>query len=856
VIPRVLTQFLAGIPAIVRTLAIVLALGSDRARVHAAVRPPDNAREHWAFQPVRPVTIPDTGGTGSAQNPIDRFVLARLETAGIHPAPPADPRTLIRRLSLDLTGLPPEPADVDRFITDTAHDRTGATGRLIDRLLNSPRYGERWGRHWLDVARYSDTKGYVYGREEARFVHAPAYRDWVIHALNTDLPYDRFLMLQLAADQLVPADSPDLAALGFVTGGRRFLGVTHDIIDDRIDVITRGTLGLTVACARCHDHKYDPIPTADYYSLYGVLRGNDDQLVTFHEPQDSELAALRKKFSDQMRLRRSEANARLRERAGDYLAAQLNPKDYPEEGFDQILTAADIIPMAVRRWRDFLKVSATPDHPIFGPWRILIADLKDVPDPEWPSAAAKALAAAQRHAQSWNPRVAAAFAQAPASRTEVTRRYSELFSRVETDAKALMEASKKSSKPIDPQAGTPNPTDPIALPDPPSEALRRFLHDPASPTTVPDTGMVNTEYLYPTQVTEELWQLQGAVDRRLIALGAQAALVLAERPPEPQPVVFRRGSPSQPGPEVPRRFIEVLSGPDRRPFQEGNGRLELARAIASPDNPLTARVLVNRVWQHHFGTGLVKTPSDFGLRAEAPSHPELLDWLALRFVESGWSLKALHRLIVSSEAYQRASAGQDPWPDDERARLRRIDPDNRLLASFPLRRLDFEQLRDAQLAVTGELESRIGGSPSGLLEPSNQRRSVYGLVDRQFLPGVLRTFDFANPDLHVAVRHETTVPQQGLFFLNGPFAANRARMLARAVSRLSPEDRIQHLHRRLFQRAARPDEIAAGLQFVAEAERAPDRAVRPEVGPPEPRLEPWEQYAHVLLLTNEFAFAD
>ena len=844
-IPRVLTQFLAGIPAIVRTLAIVLALSSDYARVHAAVQPPDNAREHWAFQPVRPVTIPDTGSTGSAQNPIDRFVLARLETAGIHPAPPADPRTLIRRLSLDLTGLPPEPADVDRFITETARDRTGATGRLIDRLLNSPRYGERWGRHWLDVARYSDTKGYVYGREEPRFVHAPAYRDWVINALNTDLPYDRFLLLQLAADQLVPADSTDLAALGFITGGRRFLGVTHDIIDDRIDVITRGTLGLTVACARCHDHKYDPIPTADYYSLYGVLRGNDDQLVTFNEPQDSELAALRKKFSDQMRLRRSEANARLRQRTGEYLAAQLNPKDYPEEGFDQILSAADIIPMAVRRWRDHLKVAATPNHPIFGPWRILILDLKDVPNPEWPAAAAKAWATAQRHAPNWNPLVAQAFRQPPTSRSQVAQCYGALFTQVDTDWKALNEAARTAKNPP-----------PTQLPDPTSEALRRFLHDPASPTTVPDTGMVNTEYLYPTQVTEELWQLQGAVDRRLIAVGAQAALMLAERPPEPQPVVFRRGSPSQPGPEVPRRFIEVLSGPDRRPFAQGNGRLELARAIASPDNPLTARVMVNRVWQHHFGTGLVKTPSDWGLRAEAPSHPELLDWLALRFVESGWSLKALHRLIVSSEAYQRASAGQDPWPDDERARLRRIDPDNRLLASFPLRRLDFEQLRDAQLAVTGELESRIGGSPSGLLEPSNQRRSVYGLVDRQFLPGVLRTFDFANPDLHVAVRHETTVPQQGLFFLNGPFAANRARMLARAVSGLSPEDRIRHLHRRLFQRAARPDEIAAGLQFVAEAERAPDRAVRPEVGPPEPRLEPWEQYAHVLLLTNEFAFAD
>jgi len=849
VIPGDPTRVLAGIPAMVGILRLLLA-GLAGPFAQAAVRPPDNAREHWAFQPLGRVEVPEARTRAQPDHPIDRFLQDRLERAGIAPAPPADPRTVIRRLSLDLTGLPPEPAEVDRFTTEATRDRAGATGRLIDRLLASPRYGERWGRHWLDVARYSDTKGYVYAREESRFVHASTYRDWVVGALNADLPYDRFLRLQLAADQLVPAGSPDLAAMGFLTGGRRFLGVTHDIIDDRIDVITRGTLGLTVACARCHDHKYDPIPTADYYSLYGVLRGNDDRLVPLDEPADAELAALRRKFSDQLALRRGEATTRLRQRTGEYLAAQLNPKDYPEEGFDQILSTADIIPMAVRRWRDHLKVVATPDHPIFGPWRILVMDLAALSDTDWPAAAARALDAPGHLAQGWNPRVAKAFSRAPSSRTEVARRYGELFTRVENEAQARAEALAKTPKPTGPAAP------PTLPPDSADEALERFLHDPASPTTVPDTGMVNTEYLYPTQVTEELWQLQGAVDRRLIALGVRAALVLAERPPEPLPVVFRRGSPSQPGPEVPRRFLEVLSGPGRRPFAHGNGRLDLAHAIASPDNPLTARVMVNRVWHHHFGTGLVKTPSDWGLRAEAPSHPELLDWLARRFIDSGWSLKALHRLIVSSDAYQRASAGRAPWSDEERARIRQLDPDNRRLASFPLRRLDFEQLRDAQLAVTGELEARIGGQPAGLLEASNRRRSVYGLVDRQFLPGVLRAFDFANPDLHVAVRHETTVPQQGLFFLNGPFAANRARVLARTVAPLSPEDRIRHLHRRLFQREARTDEIAAGLRFVNVAERDPDRPVRPEVGPPPPRLEPWEQYAQVLLLTNEFAFAD
>ena len=840
-IPQAVARFLAGFPAIAGILGLMLSHGL----IHADVRPPANARDQWAFQPVRPVPIPEVTRPAEAQNPIDRFLLARIERAGIETAPPADPRTLIRRLSLDLTGLPPEATEVDRFIAESTRDPAGARHRLIERLLASPRYGERWGRHWLDVARYSDTKGYVYGREEPRFVHASSYRDWVIHALNADLPYDRFLLLQLAADQLVPTDSPDLAALGFVTGGRRFLGVTHDIIDDRIDVITRGTLGLTVACARCHDHKYDPIPTADYYSLYGVLRGNDDRLVTFHEPADPELAGLRKKFTDQLALRRSEANARLRARIGDYLAAQLNPKDYPEEGFDQLLSTDDLIPMSVRRWRDHLKTAATNTHPIFGPWRILITDLAQVPDAAWPAAAARALAEARSLTPAWNPRVAEAFAAPPASRTDVTRGYGALFTRVDAAWQGLVETARKAKT-----------QEPAGLADPKDEALRRFLFDPASPVVVPDTGMVNTEFFYPTPITEELWKLQGAVDRRLIALGVRAALILADRPPEPLPVVFRRGSPSQPGPEVPRRFLEVLSGTDRQPFRTGNGRLELARAIANPANPLTARVMVNRVWQHHFGTGLVKTPSDWGLRAEAPSHPELLDWLASQFVESGWSLKALHRLIVSSAAYQRATAARDDRDDASRERLRAIDPENRLLASFPLRRLDFEQLRDALLAASGELDPRPGGPPSGLLDARNHRRSVYGFVDRQFLPGVLRTFDFANPDLHVAVRHETTVPQQGLFFLNGPFTADRARALARSGEGLSPEARIRDLHRRLFQREARATEITAGIRFVAEAERAPDRPIQPRIGPPGPRLSPWEQYAQVLLLTNEFAFAD
>ena len=331
--------------------------------------------------------------------------------------------------------------------------------------------------------------------------------------------------------------------------------------------------------------------------------------------------------------------------------------------------------------------------------------------------------------------------------------------------------------------------------------------------------------------------------------------------------MFKRGSAARPGEEVPRRFLAILSGSNREPFRQGSGRLELAQAITSSKNPLVARVMVNRIWQHHFGAGLVKTPSDFGLRAEPPSHPELLDWLALRFIADGWSVKRMHRLILSSAVYQQQAAGSES-PNRQLGANR--DPDNRLLGFFPLHRLEFEQIRDAMLGVSGELDLTLGGKSSELLDPGNKRRTVYALVDRQFLPGTFRTFDFANPDLHVAVRHETTVPQQALFFLNGAFAGARARSLARQVGEGPAEARVQKLHRLLYQRCATESEVAAALRFIQAAEGDPLPLPQPERETPwrygtgeydEPAkrlldFTPWEQYAQVLLLANEFAFVD
>jgi hypothetical protein len=706
-----------------------------------------------------------------------------LESEQLAPAPAANPHTLIRRMTFDLTGLPPTPAEVEAFVADVSKDRESAVAQLLERLLASPRYGERWGRYWLDVARYSDTKGYVYAREERRFVHAHAYRDWVIQAFNSDLPYDRFLLLQIAGDQLAPTNSTDLAAMGFITGGRRFIGVTHDIIDDRIDVVTRGAMALTVQCARCHDHKYDPIPTADYYSLYGVFHGCDDRLVPLANPDDAELAKRRKKYQEMMSKRLGEANARLRSRVGDYLAAQLELEKYPEEGFDQILGPEDLIPASVRRWRDYLNTSVNDRNHIFGPWRLL----RELPADEFASRATDALKRAME-ISGLNPVVAGVFTNLPASMRDVALRYGEAFAACEKQTNV-----------------------------PGAAELRAFLYDPDAPTVVPDTGIVNNEWYFPTPVTEDLWKYQGDVERRLIELGTDVALILTDREPEPDPHVFKRGSASRLGEVVPRQFLEVIAGSKRKPFAHGSGRLELAQAIISPENPLTARVMVNRIWQHHFGIGLVKTPSDFGLRAEPPSHPELLDWLARRFIAEKWSVKAIHRLILSSAVYQQSSSTTSSINE----------PDPRLLSRFPIRRLDFEALRDSMLACSGELDLTVGGKPQELLETNNKRRTVYSLVDRQFLPGTFRTFDFANPDIHVAVRHETTVPQQALFFLNGNFTELRTRALAGRVTAPNPEERVQQLHRFLYQRTATRNEVSAALQFIAVAQTDP-----PPVPPP------------------------
>jgi len=865
----------------------------------SALRVPSS--QHWAFVPPKDQPLPRVKNKAWPQSPVDHFVLAKLEANGLKPSPPADPRTLIRRMTYDLTGLPPTPEEVEAFVREfslahppafpparaKAGEQVGkregerrAIAALVDRLLASPHYGERWARHWLDVARYADTKGYVYAREERFFVHAHAYRDWVVRALNSDLPYDRFLMLQIAGDQLTPfrvsglefrvGQAPpnteanakpetqnqklaDLAALGFLTTGRRFIGVTHEIIDDRIDVVTRGTMGLTVPCARCHDHKYDPIPTADYYSLYGIFQSTADELVQIEFPEKSDaLAAFEKeyrtrldKLNTTMAQRRAETAARVRARVTDYLTAQFELHKYPEEGFDQILSENDLIPATVRRWQAYLEQARKRNDPVWALWHAHVGSSRreEAPSKLGTRNSERGKQSEPPHVGSYaNKLVAAAFAEPPQSPREVAERYGKVLSTVEQQWQATLAAAKTNNQPP-----------PTALPDPDAEALRQVLYADHSPAVIPPDGIVNTELLFASKHTEELWKLQGEVDRHLIRtpVSPAHALVVTDRAPQGNPRVFLRGDPKQKGVEVPRQFLEAIAGPQRQPFTQGSGRLELARAIASADNPLTARVMVNRIWLHHFGAGLVKTPSDFGLRAEPPSHPELLDWLARRFVAEGWSLKAMHRLMLTSAAYQQSSPvaaevtrlhlpqTQDQRPKTPKSQSlltsaatgERLDPDNRLLWRANRQRLDFEELRDSLLAASGELDLTPGGKPADIF--TSKRRSLYGLVDRQYLPPLFRVFDFANPDLHIPQRHETTVSQQALFFLNHPFVAARAKALVARkdfAALSSPEEKVRALHRALYQREPTPAQTAAAVRFVADAEANQPQAPKP---PPE-----------------------
>jgi len=676
----------------------------------------DSNKAHWwAWQPLTKPPVPEVKDSAWPKTPIDNFVLAKLEEKGLKPNPPSDKRTLIRRATFDLTGLPPTPKEVEDFVNDDSPD---AFARVVDRLLASPQYGERWGRHWLDVARYSDTKGQIRRqREDPNYPFAWTYRDYVIRSFNEDKPYNLFIIEQIAADKL-PAtvrNPTNLCALGFLTMGDRFMGMQNDIINDRIDVVTKGFLGLTVTCARCHDHKFDPIPTKDYYSLHGVFASCTEPSIEPVIEKNLSGTNYSDYYKQRMELEREKASfeARLRE-------------------------------LRRTRNRDGL--------------RQLQRDEREN--------------------------------QGKIARLELTH------------------------------------------PGAPSRAM--VLEDVSKPHDSP---------------------------------------------------VFVRGDAGNKGPPAPRHFLEVLSGNVRPAFTNGSGRLDLAWAITSKSNPLTPRVMMNRVWLHHFGEGFVPTPDDLGTMSESPSHPELLDYLASRFEEEVWSLKKMHRLLMLSSVYQESSANNP--------RYAQVDPNNRLLWRANIRRLEFEALRDSLLAIGGDLDLTMYGRPVNIeQEPYSTRRAIYGRVDRSDIVDVLLNFDFPSPDLPTGRRHETTVPQQALFLMNSPLVVEQAKHLVALPEFNTCQDataRIEFLYERIYQRPAQPEEISLGLEFVAASQesdkteaqqgasghgdavrqvstdstplraqqnaRQQFRRNRPGERKREP-LKPWQEYAHALLQANETSFVN
>ena len=833
--------------------------GDDDTTQHAPAATMDerlatSLKSHWAFTP--PVRHPTPELPSSfdpslrdawSVSPIDRFIGHELGNAGLVPSPEAAPRDLIRRLFYDLTGLPPSAEEADAFCAAAAGGATAADAAFratVDRLLASREHAEHWARKWLDLARYADTMGYAFDNQDPRYPFAWTYRDWVVDALERDLPYDQFVTLQLAADRIEPAvPRSDLAALGFLTVGRTFLGNTHDIIDDRIDLVTRGLMGLTVACGRCHDHKYEPVSTADYYALHGIFASCKipEELPAIGDPPPgpaaeafaAKLNELKAAITAHEKAVHARATRDAVAHAADYFSEVARPT--PRAGDNRPPKLADgyeLEQLLLDRLKRLLD-KAEPKHPILGAW----AAARGKPDAEIGPAVDAVVAA-------WSKDLGLKDlgGQAPEPRDpKVVNQIvlQELVSTKPTTLRQLAEMYARLVARVAPEsAGGPaiEPKEPADL-----AALRTLVGVEGSPLVVP-----RAEAMRVATSAEQRELRKRKKDVTVHMAGAAGgppramAILDADHPVDSH--VFLRGNPGRPGEKVERRLPKLLGG--TAVARDSSGRLDLARAIVSPTNPLSARMIVNWAWTHHFGRGLIDTPGDLGLRGEPPSHPQLLDDLARRFIDEGkWSLRWLHREIVSSRTWRQSSAARDD--------LMAGDPDNRLYGRANRRRLDWEAWRDSMLVAAGTLDRRSGGpSVDPLLEAAMNTRSLYGRLDRQNVPGILRVFDIANPDTAVHVRSKTTVPQQSLAVLNAPLVVAASRQVAARVDRdlgdtWCPDSRIPAIWRAVLGRDPSPEERQQAQDWLADEST---NTAQP--------MDAWQRLAHALLATAEFQFVD
>ncbi len=1060
------------------------------------------ASKLWSFQPPKLTAAPSVQQAEWPRRELDKFVLAQLEKQALKPSEPADRRTLIRRATFDLIGLPPSPEDVEAFVNDPS---PLAFETVVNRLLDSPHYGERWGRHWLDVARYGEDQAHTF--KARNYPQGYRYRDWVVDAFNRDMPYDRFIAEQIAADLIgSPSDPKRLSALGLFALGPVYYQdngeqakALADEWDDRVDTLTRGVLGLTISCARCHDHKYDPITTADYYGLAGIFASSDyqERPIVPQEVLDQKSQADSAVKGHQLQLDRflDEEARKLRvtlvAEIPQYMTAawkainQQKAKPNDKKVLARVAGEQKVSELLLKRWVDFLSV--TGDAQKSRPWLAGWYEWSGKQDPKMDlSADAAALATVQQFATEFqglaqsklsakdqlfaefgeniafvNPndnavvppgviplgnlfddqsgvslssaistdkfgaaasdkslgvdRVVQGWGRQTQIASDVHFDFTKLGSdgsshggvindgwdasggirtlgqsfpsnakRTEqgigmhanalitfdldklrqagllpADQRFVFRADRAGlnddtfggggpsahlavivSRPhrkkdvydgiiaayINGQPATISENDRVyyfsgEIPEPlksdgkfarfeiPIPAEARYLtlvatgagtgpggntissdhtvfsgarleQDPLPTTPVAIAGAGNAtarteaelqQAKQDAQLLSNLFHDQGLLaipgsdaDKRLPEPAAQKLTQLKTEQDRLKKEfdsiqvamahsladtsgrdlkIYLQGNPTKQGDVAPRSLPVVLTGGDRKPMgAKGSGRAELAQAIASRDNPLTARVIVNRVWRGHFGFGIVRTPSNFGQLGDRPTHPELLDNLAVRFMDSGWSLKTLHREIMLSATYQQSSA--------YRADGNEIDPENKLLWRMNRRRLEVEPWRDAMLAVTNELDRTVGGPPIDLGSGNNRRRTVYAFISRHQLNDLLRLFDFPDPNITSDRRSVTTVPLQQLFVLNSDFMTQRARALANRLNvnrEATDEAKIQQAFASLFSRPPTDDELKLGLAFLGTATKS---------GTGGNAISAWEQYALALLGTNEFSFVD
>lgn len=782
----------------------------------------EQGRKFWSFAPLSQPALPAVKNTAWVQTPVDAFILESLEKSGLSPAPPADKRTLIRRATFDLTGLPPTQKEIADFLADKSPE---AFNRVIDRLLASPQYGERWGRHWLDVARYADSNGLD---ENVTLGHAWRYRDYVVRAFNEDKPYDQFLIEQIAGDLLPTQDTTSrqeaLTATAFLSLGAKVLAepdvrkLEMDIIDDQLDTLGKAFMGMTIGCARCHDHKFDPFSQEDYYAMAAIFRSTkslaDDRTGAIKYWYEHSLATpadleAKKKHEADVKTQRAKITkynsdtraalkADLQRQAANYLAASVELSDDPDfREVEAVATKHGLRARYLLTCRQYL--ARATENEFFDKWHAL-AKTGDV--------------------------------------AGVRNHYAKLFTDAEEGLAEAKKKDPKATKPIEPELAAAH------------EALNDaggFLVMPDKDADAFDQSMLSEVQ----QMQADLMAMEDKTPDPPALMGVTDGAVTRTLP------IHIRGSYLTLGKEIERGFPTVMRVSFTKPVfpAKHSGRLELARWMASTEHPLTARVMVNRVWRWHFGRGIVGTTDNFGILGDKPSHPALLDWLARNFMENGWSVKDMHRLLMKSSAYQMASlhpsAGQPSSSPDPAL----VDPENKLLWRANLQRLEAEEIRDALLAASDSLDLKVGGKTVPLRNREfvfnhtskdattyeSPRRALYLPIIRNNLYDLLEQFDFPDPTMPTGSRNSTVVAPQALIMLNSPLATTSAEKLAAKLEKQEPADaaRVRRAYEILYARAATPHEEQRALAFVKNKSGNRDA---------------WTLLCHTLMAANEFMY--